>query len=769
MRIDNKKIRHDLLLLGLIPAVMVGILLTALWTNARLEELHTNLYAKGQSYAQFVSPSMEYGIVSGDHDALQRLAEAAALDRDIMGIRVTNREGRILCAYERRPGEGDRPASLPERLADRFLDEKIVRFHELVLRTGPDPGNPAQASPRDGRDVVGFVTLYLTTKHIRAHQAAVALQGIAIVLAILSITSIMAYYTSRTFSRPLEDLADTVRLLGEGRLRARAQTGATGEIGVLERGINDMATALQESHERMETAVHNATAELQTQIALLDAKNLELEAERMKADEASRSKSRLVAWVSHEVRTPLNSITGIADLLIGMTPPTDARHARLSLMRHSAQDLRQIVNDILDLSHHESGSLHIDPVDFDLHSLVRQSCGSLAYTGQEEIRVEIAPDVPQYVHADPLRFKQVLNNLIGNALKFTLDGTVLVQATADGPDRFRLRIEDHGKGLDEDALGRIFDPYVQVDENAERRALGTGLGLTITRALVEAMEGQIEVISTPGRGTAFTVVLPVARATSSPAPNAEIEAPADAKPLAGRHCLLADDDESNRLLGGWQIERLGGEATLVDDGDKAVKACTTGRFDLIVLDIRMPRMDGISAMEAIRALPIRQGPIVAATSDHERELLAGYLHSGFDAAVSKPLSGATLLRLLAALDAGARVAIIDDWQSASVGGPAVYAREAAIERAGGSESLASDLLTALARDAVLALPIFGGDVGEPGMQRELAHKLRGGARVCAADDLEAACTAFWKDSCERTRRRLVDALERLLTTAGRGK
>jgi PAS domain S-box-containing protein len=375
-----------------------------------------------------------------------------------------------------------------------------------------------------------------------------------------------------------------------------------------------------------------------------------LQAAKAEAEAASRAKGEFLANVSHEIRTPLNGVLGALQLLQDEPLSPEGR----DLIR-SADDcgrmLAQLLNDVLDFSKIEAGQLELAPEPVDLLDALRSVAGLLDGQAQAkglELRVEAAA-ADYWVEADPLRVRQAFFNLIGNAVKFTADGHVTARLTIsdDRPGRrqVRLDVEDTGIGMTPETQGRLFERFHQAEGDAARRFGGAGLGLSITRALARMMDGDITFVSQAGAGSTFTFTF-VAPSARSAAPS-ETEAGA----LEDLRILLVEDNATNRMVARAMLSRLGASVEDAQDGMEGLEAASLSRFDLILMDIQMPRMSGVEATRAIRALPGEAGrtPIIALTANAMTHQRAEYLAAGIDGVVAKPISAASLLQAIARL------------------------------------------------------------------------------------------------------------------------
>nr|WP_209980726.1 ATP-binding protein [Azospirillum picis] len=394
----------------------------------------------------------------------------------------------------------------------------------------------------------------------------------------------------------------------------------------------------------------------------LDRAREEADAARVAAENASLAKSRFLAMMSHELRTPMTAVIGMGDLLSG-TGLTDQQKAFVKTLRSSAGTLMTILNDVLDFSKIEAGQLTLEQIDFSLPRLVEDVVQLFLVRAAAKglvLSASIADDTPRHVRGDPTRLRQILFNLVSNAIKFTHHGTIEIAVWSpdppppsagiagapDGPQPLTLRFEvqDSGIGMTAEQRGRLFDAFVQADASTNRKYGGTGLGLAICKRLVEAMGGEITVSSIAGRGSTFRFSIE-ARTAEAP-PTGELASPPTlpagdepAATLVALRLLLAEDNDINRMLITAMMTRLGHRIDAVSDGRAVLDAIQAADYDALILDMEMPVLDGRSTARAIRRMdgPVARIPIVGLSADALPEHRDGHMAAGLDAYLTKPI------------------------------------------------------------------------------------------------------------------------------------
>jgi PAS domain S-box-containing protein len=403
------------------------------------------------------------------------------------------------------------------------------------------------------------------------------------------------------------------------------------------------------------TAAHVTAAALE-----MDMAHTRLVEARERAEVANATKSEFLATMSHEIRTPMNGVLGMAELLESqVTGPEQQR--MVHVIWQSGKTLLNILNDILDISKIEAGKLQLENAPFSIATATRRLEAVHLLKAEEkniglEVMIGSGAELPR--KGDAHRVQQILHNLLGNAIKFTEEGHVRMTISGRKGQPLTVVIRDTGIGMSAAQVDRVFDDFTQADSSTTRRYGGTGLGMSIVRNLVGLMNGTIKIDRNPGEGTTVTVTLPLDMAEAPPPEMTAADT--DDSGFAGLRVLAADDNASNRMLMQSMLERLGASVDIVNDGQAAVAAAAAKDYDIVLMDIAMPGMDGVSALHEIRAQEAaREGgdsrppvPVVAVTANAMAHQIVEYISAGFDSHLSKPFGLDDLRRLLAVLSGG---------------------------------------------------------------------------------------------------------------------
>ena len=562
-----------------------------------------------QSLAQITAQTAAAAVAEGDPAALRAPLAALSASQRVVSATISDPEGRPLAAYRRPDGH--------PRTAAEKVQAEVVDRGRLVGRLDMTVESPALTPLLPQFIALTFALLF---------------GGIGVAL-------FLARSLARRVIAPVQSLSEAMHEVAAGGSFARVEATAQDELfRSLNDSFNHLLGKLGEREEDLKRAMR------------------ELESARDAANAANVLKTQFLANMSHEIRTPLNGVLAMAEVMaMGELAPT--QRGRLEVIRQSGNLLLAVLNDVLDLSKIEAGKLTLAKEDFELEPTIAATRENYAVQARDkglDFEVEVDPTAAGWWRGDPDRLRQILGNLLSNAVKFTPQGSVAACIDVN-PDTGALRmvVRDTGVGIAPEKLPSLFEKFTQADNSATRRFGGTGLGLAICRELTQMMGGSIDVESREGKGSVFTVELPLQHGEAS-------DAVAAAAPShdAGIRLLAAEDNPTNRQVLTAVMNSLGIDIDIVPDGKEAVEAWRIGGYDLILMDIQMPVMDGIQAAKAIRAAEKKQGrartPIVALTANALSHQVAEYLAVGMDGHVAKPIEIAKLYEAIStALNAAA--------------------------------------------------------------------------------------------------------------------
>jgi len=509
----NWGINKRVMFLALLPTLVITITLASYFSFNRYSYIEEALHIKGQLIADNLSPASEYGVFAGNLEILENLINNTLKESDITNITISNTYNEVLISRTRK-------IKPPETVLPIFTNPKEFKYTAKIIGSDLNIDDYGELFVDNTSDTLpsstlGYVHVTLNNQSTQVQQLDSLIKGFLITFVGLFITVFLAISISRSVVNPIQRLTDAVKRIAQGELNTRIKIDSGGEIGSLEEGVNKMASEMQLIRAELLSQVNNTTADLKKTLEELEIQNIEIDLARNQAISASKIKSEFLANMSHEIRTPMNGVIGFTELL-GKTQLTDEQDDFVNTIRSSASNLLTIINDILDFSKIESGKLNIENINFSLDDVMDEIItmfAPMAYQKDIELIYHPSSKLPENISGDPSRIRQILINLISNAVKFTQTGhviiRVLVETQANKEEIIRFTVTDTGMGLDEISKQRLFTAFTQADTSISRNFGGTGLGLVISRKLAELMNGEIGFESNLNKGSSFWFTVPL--------------------------------------------------------------------------------------------------------------------------------------------------------------------------------------------------------------------------------------------------------------------
>lgn len=652
----NWGIRTRVLFLALAPLAFITLILDIYFINTRVRDLSQALTERGHAIAYQLAPASEYGVFSGNRDILNQLVQAALAEPDVSSVTFVGTSGKVLAHANRNVNTLIHTSTLSTIRMIGMVPPSLV-FRAPIYQTGVvwDSGHEIARNdanyinPGGARHVLGWVEVRMSHAATTERQTEVIINSLVLTLLGLSLSAVLALRISRSVSEPVLALTDAVRHLEAHQLQTRVPILTGGELGVLQQGINAMADALQAAQDQLQEQVDQATVELRETLEAVEIQNVELDLARKRAIVANRAKSEFLANISHEIRTPMNGVIGFTTLL-RKTELDEEQREYVETIDKSASALLGTISDILDFSKIEAGKLALLDHPFDLRLCVEDVLtllAPLAYDKGLEIVNLIYSDVPLLLRGDTLRIRQVLTNLVGNAIKFTEAGSVVlrVMMEEDGEQHalIKITVTDSGIGLYLEDQKHLFAPFTQADSTETRRYGGTGLGLAISKKLVELMDGQIGVESSPGEGATFWFTVRCAKQAVTREATTE-----DFTALERASILIYEPHPMARLALRHMLTTWNMRITECDDSAQLHTLLETSLEEATPYQILVLGLSGVELMpDRFNALlkPLRRvcsAPILALVNTTQRAVTNRLCILGANACLTKPVRQAPL-------------------------------------------------------------------------------------------------------------------------------
>lgn len=610
------------LLISVGPALLLTLLLSAFFTYERLKDLDQELRQTGQLIADQLAPAAEYGVISGNLPVLESLASATLRTPHLHSVEIRDADSRLLIALDRGATESLEYFESPVLLQRITLGDDFLGL--------PAPNEPSQRP----LERIGHVRVGLSRQAYAARQQQILLGATLLSLTALLLIYLLARRLARNLAQPISAMGEAVQEIKTGNYRTRLPAEQDSELGDLANHINDLALGLEQASREQRRAIDQLTRA------------------REEAEQANRAKSDFLAMMSHELRTPMNGVLGMLQLL-ETTELTGEQAEYSAVAMQSTEHLLKVINDILDFSRIERGALELERIPFRPQELLQRCVQAFTHAVERkglQLQLDTQEGLGDFeLLGDPTRIRQVLINLLGNALKFTEQGSIRVETHWEVLEDRRIwlsvAIHDTGIGIEPERLEHMFEAFQQADTSISRRYGGTGLGLAIARTLAERMGGRLHASSRVGEGSVFTLELPFEQRTRV--------VQLDGTPLleetaySQRRVLLVEDNPVNRAVSEALLRSLGCEVEPVGTGAEAIERVRQGGFAAVFMDCRLPEMDGYEATRHIRTLPgCDRLPIIALTANAlpgDRETC---LAAGMNDYLAKPFKRAELLQVM---------------------------------------------------------------------------------------------------------------------------
>ena len=656
--IRRSSIKRKIMLITLGTSCLVMVLVSLTLITNQMVRYRLDLQKNLAIVADMVAFSSSAPLMFSDSSAAASVLSSLSTNPTILNGHIFTAEGVLFASY--RSPAAHEVYQLPEKIS-----RSESALQQLALLE--DQGNSSFWHFGSSYDMVrpvvlegkniGFVLLHSSTAPLREMFVSVVCFSAVILISALILAYLLASRLQNMITQPIVSLAGTMQKISTmNDYSLRVVNENSDETGQLIDGFNEMLgqiesrdTELERQRDTLESTVDVRTEELRQIVA-------DLEVARDAAEAASRSKSEFLANMSHEIRTPMNGVLGMTELLMG-TALGEKQRKFAQTIHQSGTSLLAIINDILDFSKIEAGKIELEKISFNLHELVRDAVElSMTSADLKGVRLHLSIDeaVPQVVSGDPLRVRQVLLNLVSNAVKFTDQGEVVVTVSVRERTHDDLMlcfsVRDSGVGINPRLMVKIFEGFTQADGSMTRKYGGTGLGLTIARQLAEMMGGDITVESTPGVGSCFCFNGRFGFAIAAEPVVAVPEQNESAEFTAGGWrgaILLVEDNPVNQYVGREMLECLGFQVTVADNGRAALDCLARDRFALVLMDCQMPELDGYSATRILREqekeLLAGEGPgcrqvVIALTGHAGAEDRQICMDAGMDDYLSKPFS-----------------------------------------------------------------------------------------------------------------------------------
>ncbi|HHI94929.1 MAG TPA: response regulator [Gammaproteobacteria bacterium] len=625
-------INFRILLLAVLPTTVVSIIFSGYFIQKQVNDIESNIVDKGNALAVHLASASEYSVLSGNMAILSPLVESVFIKSDVVSITVTNNQGNPLVQKSR----ARRNLPLIRTLKD--TDKRI--FSQPIIQHTADVAD-SENTDNNTLPVIGWVIIEISDETIQKNKRDAVLQTLSITLLILVSSIFLSTRVSRHITEAISSLTNAVSEIEHGNLDVPIKTHSTGALLTLEKGVNSMLKSIRSSHQEAQKTIKKTTKELQESKKLLEQKSSELTVTRQQTLSANQEKSAFLTNISHEIKTPLNGILGFVKLLKN-AKPTQEQTNYLYTIEQSTKNLLRITNDVLDFSRIEAGKLSINNVYFNLEECIENVLALIAPSAHEK-EIEISSlyyhDTPKELFGAADRIHQVLINLIGNAIKFSDRGTIMVRTMLEAQKnevvKIKITITDQGPGISEKNKAVLFKAFSQTDDKHAHQysSTGLGLGLAISKSLTEAMHGNIGIEDNKDEGSIFWFTF---ECQSKNLP--KLIGKNKHLPYAGKSITLYDDNELTRVSLIHAFQRLGFDVTeRLNIEDLCTPLETSGMPDICVLSISGHETTEATTREFLEThRSYADSKIFAIVSKSDPLTLKTLRDWGADACLSKP-------------------------------------------------------------------------------------------------------------------------------------
>ena len=642
-------IQQRFIFLSLLPLTVIALALGAFFVKVQMDHIQDSLTHRGQSIARHLAAASAYSVTTNNIEQLKPIAQSILEDPEVQSIIITNDEGEVLFRSYAATIDPDM------QLKPQVMHKDNLIFMKPIYKSASQAAKDSNTKSV----TVGWSIVELSKHETRALQYLSIKEGALFILLLLVLSFLLIYRISKTITSPIVKITAAANQIEQGNFDVQLDTGASSELINLEKSIKNMATSLKKSREELQKEVDQATTNLINSIQIVEKKNKQLMAARQQADLASRVKSEFLANMSHEIRTPMNGILGFIKLL-RKTNPSPKQLEHIETIEKSANNLLEIINDVLDISKIESGKIRLQNESYNLRDCIEEVLSLLApaaYEKQLNLVSMIYSDVPVRLFGDAAKVRQVLTNLVSNAIKFTEHGNVVVRVMLDNEyeskTKIKISVSDTGIGIAPKDQNRLFNTFEQVDSSSTRKVGGTGLGLAISKSLAELMQGEIGLQSELNKGSTFWFTFlhePIKLTTANPSETQQKQLPS----LAGYNALLFDSNDATllsltHLFDDWEI--FFDPTHSIDDVYNKIKTAEQNApYDFIVLGLSYEQSQEQQFTQIFQRISkLTRTHLVCLINSADTDIVSRFSSLGVKAVMAKPVKSQELHNTLRSL------------------------------------------------------------------------------------------------------------------------